>query len=313
MRSWNANVLHYIHGPAVGGNFLNVHQRRSGRECHGPWINDRQSTVHGKPDPSDGIGNDRLVPLYALCTVEAVCETIFTPIRFTDCVARKRVTIYAQNMVRSCYPQRASRVLQTAIYRAGGQAVLAGINPPLSVREFIQAVWRSKPHRAIGSLQDGSNRVGAQTIRSRIGLEAAVSEAAKSSAQRSSPNCSFTILVNCINSILRESIRPCVRTSREGAAFSLKVSKPLSPPYPQSVLASANRLNDIFVQTGIRHASNAAFSEPIQSALRCRRPRAAFRVHVHRPVDFRGQTCSDGISRKCTFAKTFNAARCSRP
>src|SRR6266481_5897192 len=107
MRSRNANALQHIHGPAVGGNFLNVHQRWSGRECHGPWINDRQSTVHGKPDPSDGIGNDRLVPLYALCTVEAVCETIFTPIRFTDCVARKRVTIYAQNMVRSCYPQRA--------------------------------------------------------------------------------------------------------------------------------------------------------------------------------------------------------------
>src|SRR5260370_12742325 len=92
--------------------------------------------------------------------------------------------------------RRPNRVLQKAIHRAGGQAVLAGINPPLSVREFIQAVWRSKPHRAIGSLQDGSNRVGAQTIRSAIRLEAAVSEAAKSSAQRSNPNGSFTLLVH---------------------------------------------------------------------------------------------------------------------
>src|SRR6266478_1525766 len=110
MRSRDVDVRSQADRPAIGGNSLDVHQRRGRSEGHRSWINDGESSIRREPNSSDRIRNERFLALHALCAVEAVCQTIFPSVRFTDRVARNRVAIDSYHVIRSRYPERAGFV-----------------------------------------------------------------------------------------------------------------------------------------------------------------------------------------------------------
>src|ERR1700745_1540807 len=103
--------------------------------------------------------------------------------------------------------------------------------------------------------------------------------------------------MNRKNDVLGESVNRRVSPRRERVVSVTKLRKPAPPPDPQFPFVSidgpfvpTDRIDDVFTQASICHASDLVFFNPVQSALRRSEPGAALCIHINRPVDFAGQT-----------------------
>src|SRR5262249_52121086 len=137
---------------------------------------------------------------------------------------------------------------------------------------------------------------------------------AHTAAQRAGPNTPVARLIDREDAVLSQSVNlgvglggeciPSGANSRQAAALSSQ---------PQLAFAARDGVNDIVIQTLVRHASTLSVLHPPQSALRGSKPRAVPGIHENGVVSLRRQTFGPGICHKRAVPEALDAARAANP
>src|SRR5215469_1143030 len=153
------------------------------------------------------------------------------------------------------------------------------------------------------ALFDRRDIVGSETVARRISEDLAVSQAAQTAAECSSPYSTVPAAINRIHAVLRQSVGLLVCLCLECVSINGYIGHAArSSSNPQIIRIAPYRINYVMVQPVDFDRFNLSILHPVQTTVCRSKPHTLRCIHVYRSSTGGGQALLVRIGQECSVA-----------